>query len=57
MKIKSVLRSWYIFLYRDVVYSLTVHHFAGDTNLLSLSDSSRKLNKLVNGDLKHLVNC
>ena len=33
-----------------------VHHFADDTNLLYLSNSVKKLNKLVNTDLKHLVN-
>ena len=33
-----------------------VHHFADDTNLLCLSNSIKKLNKLVNVDLKHLVN-
>ena len=33
-----------------------VHHFADDTNLLCLSNSINKLNKLVNTDLKHLVN-
>ena len=33
-----------------------VYHFADDTNLLCLSDSIKKLNKLVNADLKHLVN-
>ena len=33
-----------------------VHHFADDTNLLYLSNSIKKLNKLVNTDLKHLVN-
>ena len=33
-----------------------VHHFADDTNLLCLSNSIKKLNKLVNADLKHLVN-
>ena len=32
-----------------------VHHFANDTNLLCLSNSIKKLNKLVNADLKHLV--
>ena len=32
------------------------HHFADDTNLLCLSNSIKKLNKLVNDDLKHLVN-
>ena len=33
-----------------------VHHFAYDTNLLCLSNSIKKLNKLVNTDLNHLVN-
>ena len=33
-----------------------VHHFADDTNFLCLSNSTKKLNKLVNADLKHLVN-
>ena len=32
-----------------------VHHFADDTNLLCVSNSIKKLNKLVNADLKHLV--
>ena len=32
-----------------------VHHFADETNLLCLSNSIKKLNKLVNSDLKHLV--
>ena len=33
-----------------------VHHFADDTNLLCQSNSIKKLNKLVNADLKHLGN-
>ena len=33
-----------------------VHHFADDTNLLCRSNSIKKLNKLVNAVLKHLVN-
>ena len=33
-----------------------VHHFADDTNLLCLSNSIKKLNKLVNADIKRLVN-
>ena len=33
-----------------------VHHFADDTNLLCLGNSIKKLNKLVNADLKRLVN-
>ena len=32
-----------------------VHHFADDTNLLYLGKSIKKLNKLVNFDLKNLV--
>ena len=33
-----------------------VYHFADDTNLLYLTNSIKKLNKLVNAGLKHLVN-
>ena len=33
-----------------------VYHFADDTNLLYLGKSIKKLNKLVNIDLKNLVN-
>ena len=33
-----------------------VHHFADDTNLLCLSNSIKKMSKLVNADLKHLLN-
>ena len=33
-----------------------VHHFADDTNLLCLGNSIKKMNKLVNADLKRLVN-
>ena len=33
-----------------------VHHFSDDTNLLCLGNSIKKLNKLVNTDLKHLFN-
>ena len=33
-----------------------VHHFDDDTNLLCLSNSIKKLNKLVNADLKPLAN-
>ena len=32
-----------------------VHHFADNTNVLCMSNSIKKLNKLVNADLKHLV--
>ena len=33
-----------------------IHHFADDTNILCVSNSVKKLNKLVNADLKHLAN-
>ena len=33
-----------------------VHHFADDINLLCLSNTIKKLNKLVNADLKDLLN-
>ena len=33
-----------------------VHHFADGTNLLCLSNSIKKLNKLTNATLKHLAN-
>ena len=33
-----------------------VHHFAENINFLCLSNSIKKLNKLVNADLKHPVN-
>ena len=33
-----------------------VHHFADDTNLLCLSNSIKKLNRLANADLEHLAN-
>ena len=34
-----------------------VNHFADDTNLLCLSNSIKKLNKLVNADLQRLQSC
>ena len=33
-----------------------MYHFADNTNLLSLGNSIKKLNKLVDADLKRLVN-
>ena len=33
-----------------------VHHVADDTNFQCLKNSIKKLNKLVNANLKHLVN-
>ena len=40
----------------QVIKFCKVHHFADDTNLLCLSNSIKKLKKLVNADLKHLAN-
>ena len=56
----SVLGSLLFLLYinnlNQAIKLCKVHHFANDTNLLCLSNSTKKLNKLVNADLKHLVN-
>ena len=38
------------------VLSPLIHHFDDDTNLLWPSNSIKKLNRLVNAALKHLVN-
>ena len=40
----------------QVIKFCKFHHFADDTNLLYLSNSIEKLNKLVNADLAHLAN-
>ena len=40
----------------QVIKFCKVHLFADDTNLLCLSNSIKKLNKLVIADLKHLAN-
>ena len=47
----SVLGSFLYLLYKNN----KVHHFA-DNNILCLSNYIKKLNKLVNADLEHLVN-
>ena len=39
----------------QVIKFCKVHHFADDTNLLFLGNSIKKLNKLVNADLKCLI--
>ena len=56
----SVLGSLLFLLYindlNQEIKFCKVHHFADDTNLLCMSNSIRKLNKLVNADLKHLFN-
>ena len=43
----------------DVDQAITLYkikHFADETNLLCVSNSIKKLSKLFNADLKHLVN-
>ena len=56
----SVLGSLLFLLYindlNQAIKFYKVHHFADDTYLLYLSNSIKKLNKLVNAALKHLVN-
>ena len=56
----SVLRPLLFLLYindlNQAIKFCIVHHFADDTNLLCLSNSIKKLNKLINTDLKQLVN-
>ena len=42
-------------LHKEIQYH-KVHHFADDTNLFHTSKSVKSLNKLVNGDMKHLNN-
>ena len=56
----SVLGPLLFLLYiNDLNQAITfckVHHFADDTNLLCHSNSIKKLNKVDNANLKHLVN-
>ena len=56
----SVLEPLLFLLYindlNQAIKSCNVHHFGDDTNLLCLSNSTKKLNKLVNSDLKYLAN-
>ena len=55
----SVLGPLLLLLYinglNQAVKFCRVHHFADDTNIFCMSNSIKKLNKLVNADLKHLV--
>ena len=46
----------YINYFNQAIQFFKVHHFADKTNISCLSNSINKLNKLVNADLKHLVN-
>ena len=56
----SVLGPLLVVLYindiNQAIKGCKVHHFADDTNLLCLSNSIKKLNKLVYANLKYLVN-
>ena len=56
----SVLGPLLVLLYindiNQAIKVCKVHHFADDTNLLCLSNSIKKLNKLVYANLKYLVN-
>ena len=56
----SVLRPLLFLLYinglNQAIKFCKVHRFADDTNLLCLSNCIKKLNKLVNADLRHLIN-
>ena len=51
----SLLFLLYINDFNQAIKVCKVHHFADDTSLLCLSNSIKKLNKLVNVDLKHIV--
>ena len=51
-----LLFSLYINDLNEAIKFCKVHHFADDTNLLYLSKSIKNLNRLVNIDLKWLVN-
>ena len=52
----SLLFLLYINDLNQAIKFCKVHHFADDTNLLCLTNSIKKMNKLVNADLKHLFN-
>ena len=51
--------SFYFYYINDLNQAIKFckfYHFADDANLLCLNNSSKKLNKLINADLKNLVN-
>ena len=52
----SLLFLLYINDLNQAIKFCKVYHFTDDTNLSCLSNSTKKLNKLVNADLKHLLN-
>ena len=57
---RSVLGSLLFHLYINdlnlAIKHCKVHHFADDTNLLNTNNFIKKLNKLLNKDLKNLTN-
>ena len=57
----SILGLFLFFIYINDLYAAIkysgVHHFADDTNLLSLNSCGKSINKQVNYDLKNLSNC
>ena len=57
---ESVLEPLLFLLYINdlhvAIKHCTVHHFADDTNLLIINKSLKRLNKLLNSDLKNLAN-
>ena len=46
----------YINDFNQAIKFCKFHHFADETNFLCISNCIKKLNKLVNVDLKHVVN-
>ena len=52
----SLLFLLYINDFNQAIKFFKVHHLADDTNLLCLSNLIKKLKKVVNADLKHLLN-
>ena len=54
--VAPILFSRYINSLNQAIKFRKAHHFADDTNLLCLSNFIKKVNKVVNADLKHLVN-
>ena len=53
---RTLIFSPYINDFNQAINFCKVHHFADNTNLFCLSNSIKKLNKLVNAGLKHLAN-
>ena len=52
----SLLSLLYINDLDQAIKCCKFHHFDDETNLLCISNYIKKLSKLVNADLKHLVN-